>query len=166
MLSSLRKVFSGLEVRRCGADARFDESINSTSSLLPQVTTLLRQNSKFASLLILHLFACLAMSLQKSLWWWQQRHRKVGACALQVTLMGCNCYLGHNSKDVGAPPAQFSFTPMFQLLLQCPTYMQCLILSTKCESEHFPILVMFSYCSFDVTMVWNQMVTWVNRVVR
>ena len=107
----------------------------------------------------LHLFACSARSLQKSLWWWQQRHRKVGACALQVTLMGCNCYLGHNSKDVGAPPAQFSFTPMFQLLLQCPTYMQCLILSTKCESEHFPILVMFSYCSFDVTMVWNQMVT-------
>ena len=114
----------------------------------------------------LHLFACLAMSLQNSLWWWQQRHRKVGACALQVTLMGCNCYLGHNSKDVGAPPAQFSFTPMFQLLLQCPTYMQCLILSTKCGSEHFPILVMFSYCSFDVTMLWNQMVTWVNRVVR
>ena len=35
MLSSLRKVFSGLEVRRCGADARFDESINSTSSLPP-----------------------------------------------------------------------------------------------------------------------------------
>ena len=32
MLSSLRKVFSGLGVRRCGADARFDESINSTSS--------------------------------------------------------------------------------------------------------------------------------------
>ena len=36
MLSSLRKVFSGLEVRRCGADARFDESINSTSSLPPK----------------------------------------------------------------------------------------------------------------------------------
>ena len=33
VLSSLQKVFSGLEVRRCGADARFDESINSSSSL-------------------------------------------------------------------------------------------------------------------------------------
>ena len=40
----------------------------------------------------------------------QQRHRKIGACALQVTLMGCNCYLGLDSKDVRPPPAQFSST--------------------------------------------------------
>ena len=100
----------------------------STQPPPPQVPTLLRQNS---NLQVFSSASFCLFGLQKSLWWWQQRHRKVGACALQVTLMGCNCYLGHNSKDVGAPPAQLSFTPMFQ---QCPTCMQSLILSTKCES--------------------------------
>ena len=125
VLSAPRKVFLWL----WGEQARMPLLMN-WSTKPPSPLLLLQQNSNLrGASQMLHLVACLAMSL---ILCGGCNNRdiigRVGACALQVTLMGCNCYLEHNSKDVGAPPAQFSLTPMFQ---RCPNHFWCTFLSKK-----------------------------------